>query len=89
MIPPLIVHDHEVWHRSAPPIAQPATQEPTPVSDSAPQSIAAPADIAARLGFINPTTGLTSFFGLLANGALGVSNFSAPSSSADAIATVS
>jgi len=35
---------------------------------------------AARLGFINPTTGLTSLFGFLANGTLGVSNFSAPNS---------
>lgn len=35
----LIVHDPELWARPAPPIAQP---------DSAPTSIAAPADIAAR-----------------------------------------
>ena len=44
---------------------------------------------AARLGFINPTTGRTSFFGFLANGTLGASNFSAPSSPAGTMASVS
>jgi hypothetical protein len=44
----LIVHDPELWARPAPPIPQPATPEPPPVSDSAPSAIAAPADIAAR-----------------------------------------
>ena len=44
----LIVHDPELWARPAPPIAQPATPEPPPVSDSAPSAIAAPAAIAAR-----------------------------------------
>ena len=44
----LIVHDPELWARRAPPIPQPATPEPPPVSDSAPTSIAAPAAIAAR-----------------------------------------
>ena len=44
---------------------------------------------AARLGFINTTTGRTSLFGFLANGTLGVSNFSAPNSGAGTMATVS
>jgi hypothetical protein len=44
---------------------------------------------AARLGFINPTTGSASLFGFLANGTLGVSNFSAPSSILPPMATVS
>jgi hypothetical protein len=44
----LIVHDPELWARPAPPIPQPATPEPPPVSDSAPSAIAAPAAIAAR-----------------------------------------
>ena len=43
----LIVHAPELWARLAPPIPpQPAA--PVPVVDSAPTSIAAPADIAAR-----------------------------------------
>ena len=44
---------------------------------------------AARLGFINPTTGRTSSFGLCSNETLGVSNFSAPSSWAGHLAMVS
>ena len=43
----LIVHDPELWARPAPPIAPPPAA-PVPVSDSAPTSIAAPADIAVR-----------------------------------------
>lgn len=43
----LLVHDTELWTRPAPPIVQPAAA-PVPVVDSAPTSIAAPADIAAR-----------------------------------------
>ena len=43
----LVVHDTELWARRAPPIPpQPAA--PVQVADSAPTSIAAPADIAAR-----------------------------------------
>jgi hypothetical protein len=44
---------------------------------------------AARLGFINPTTGRASLFGFLANGTLGATNFSAPSSPNPPMATVS
>ena len=44
---------------------------------------------AARLGFIDTTTGRTSSFGLCANGTLYVANFSAPSSWAGDLATVS
>ncbi len=44
---------------------------------------------AARLGFIDPTTGRTSLFGFCANGTLTVTNFSAPNSSAGNMATVS
>ena len=44
---------------------------------------------AARLGFIDTTTGRTSSFGFCANGTLYVANFSAPSSWAGDLATVS
>ncbi len=44
---------------------------------------------AARLGFIDTTTGRTSSFGFCANGTLYVANFSAPSSWAGDMATVS
>ena len=44
---------------------------------------------AARLGFIDTTTGRTSLFGFLANGTLGVANFSAPNSWVGTMASVS
>ena len=44
---------------------------------------------AARLGFIDPTTGRTSIFGFCANGTLYVSNFSAPNSWVGNMASVS
>ena len=44
---------------------------------------------AARLGFINPTTGRASLFSLLAHGTLYVTNLSSPNSVAGAMATVS
>ena len=44
---------------------------------------------AARLGFIDTTTGRTSLFGFLANGTLGVTNFSAPNSGVGTMASVS
>ena len=44
---------------------------------------------AARLGFIDTTTGRTSIFGFCANGTLSVANFSAPNSQANNMASVS
>lgn len=57
MILPLIVHDHELWHRSAPPIAQPA---PAPMQSAAAAATFGAADIAARRALCTACEHLTT-----------------------------